>query len=277
MSMKKKAILLTVVILFSVGPLALAQQGELSGTYELTYMSRYIWRGFDVYENNHSAIQPLSLDLDLYGTGFGVKLFWSRAVGSGFENTEEMDVFLYYANKIYEDETYATNYKIAWGYYGYPDEPRSGSPTGQAADFQEFLVSLSWPKLCPAGLVPSYTVIAMWPSEGKSVYNDNGGWLHIFGIGYDLTVPELTPELSEQVVHLSADLVYNDGVGASYAPGGNGSVDHDWSHFVFGISTDFDLGNNLAFCPGLYFQASMDDSVNDHDETWVSLSLKYKF
>lgn len=269
--MKKNAILLTVVILFSVGPPALAQQGDLSGTYELTYMSRYIWRGFDVYEDNHSAIQPLSLDLNLFDTGLGLKIFWSRAWSAGHENTEEMDVALYYDNDIYEDEVYATNYRLAWGYYGYPDEPRS------VRDFQEFLVSLSWPKLCPAGVVPSYTVVAMWPSEGDSTYNENGGLLHIFGIGYDLTVPELTPEISEQVVHLSADLVYNDGVGASYAPGENGSVDHDWSHFVFGASTDFDLGNNLAFCPGLYYQASMDDSVNEHDETWVSLSLKYKF
>jgi hypothetical protein len=115
----------------------------------------------------------------------------------------------------------------------------------------------------------------MWPAEGGAVLNDNGGWLHILGIGYDLTVPELVPELPEQVLHLSANLVYNDGVGGAYVP--NGSVDHDWSHFVFGASTDFDLGNNLAFCPGLYYQASMEDTVNSNDETWVSLSLKYKF
>jgi len=267
--MKKEVILLTVVILFSVGSLALAQDGEISGTYELNYSSRYIWRGFDVYEDNHSAFRPLSLDLNIGDTGFGVKVFWSRATGSGHENAEEMDVSLYYDNVIYEDETYATNYRLAWGYYGYPDEPRS------VRDFQEFLLSLSWPEICPAGVVPSYTIVRMWASEGGSPSNADGGWLHILGVGYDLTVPELVPELGEQVVHLSGDLVYNDGVGAGYAA--NGTVDSDWSHFVFGISTDFDLGNNLAFSPGLYFQASMDDSVNEHDETWVSLSLKYKF
>jgi hypothetical protein len=267
--MKNGVICLTVVILLSVGTLAQAQEGGISGTYELTYMSRYIWRGFDVYEDNHSAFQPLSLDLNLCDTGFGLKVFWSRPTGSGNENLEEMDIALYYDNNIYEDEIYATNYRLAWGYYGYPDEPRS------ARDFQEFLLSLSWPELCPAGVVPSYTIVRMWPSEGESATNANGGWLHILGVGYDLTVPEMVPEIPEQVVHLSADLVYNDGVGAGYAA--NGTVDSDWSHFVFGVSTDFDLGNNLALCPGLYFQASMDDSVNDDDEVWVSLSLKYKF
>ena len=266
--MNKHALLLTVVILLGIGTLAQAQEG-ISGTYEITYLSKYIWRGFDVYDDDHSAIQPLSLDLDLYGTGFGVKLFLSRAWNAGHENTEEIDVALYYTNEIYEDEMYATNYKIAWGYYGYPDEPRS------VRDFQEFLISLSWPEICPAGVVPSYTIVRMWPSEGESARNDNGGWLHILGVGYDLTVPELTPEISEQVVHLSADLVYNGGVGAGYAA--NGSVDHDWSHLVFGISTEYDLGNNLTFCPGLYFQASMEDTVNNDDETWIGLSLKYKF
>lgn len=267
--MKKEVILLTVVILFSVGTLAQAQEGELSGTYELNYSSRYIWRGFDIYEDNHSAIRPLSLDLNIGDTGLGLQVFWSRAMSSGKENVEEMDVSLYYDNVIYEDETYATNYRLAWGYYGYPDEPRS------ERDFQEFLVSFSWPELCPAGFVPSYTIVRMWASEGGSARNANGGWLHILGIGYDLTVPELVPELPEQVLHLSGSLVYNGGVGAGYAA--NGTVDHDWSHFLFGVSTDFDLGNNLAFSPGLYYQASMDDSVNDSDETWVSLSLKYKF
>ena len=267
--MKKQAILLTVVTLLSVGALAQAQEGEISATYELSYSSRYIWRGFDVYEDNHSAIQPLSLDVDILGTGLGLKVFWSRATGSGFENVEEMDLAIYYDNDIYEDEMYATNYRLAWGYYGYPDEPRS------ERDFQEFLVSLSWPKICPAGFVPSYTVVRMWPSEGQSAVNANGGWLHILGLGYDMTVPEMVPEIPEQVLHLSANLVYNGGVGAGYAA--NGSVDHDWSHLVFGVSTDVDLGDNLAFCPGLYYQASMDDSVNDSDETWISLSLKYKF
>jgi len=272
MSMKKKAILLTVVILFSVGTLAQAQEGELSATYEITYLSRYIWRGIDVYEDNHSAIRPAVLDVDLYGTGLGVKVFWSRATGSGHENVEEFDLTLCYGNDIYEGETYATNYKLGWTNYTYTDEPRS------QRGFQEFFASLSWPEICPAGIVPSYTVVCMWPSEGNSALNGNGGWLHIIGLGYDLTVPELAPEIPEQVVHLSANLVYNGGVGGGYTPtAANGTVDHDWSHLVFGASTEFDLGNNLTFCPGLYYQASMEDSVNEHDETWVSLSLKYKF
>lgn len=265
--MKKKAILLTVVILFSTGPLALAQDGGVSGTANLTYVSKYIWRGFDIYGND-SGIQ-MGANLNLADTGYGMKAFWSRANESGFENTEEFDITLFFNNLVYEDEMYALNYTFAWTYYSYPDEPKT------VRNYQEFLLSLAFPKICPAGFVPSYTIVRMWPAKSGAALNDNGGWLHMLGIGYDLTLPPLIPELPEQVLHLSGSLVYNDGVGAAYVP--NGSVDHDWSHFLFGATTDFDLGYNFALCPGLYYQASMEDTVNDDDEFWVSLSLKYKF
>jgi len=264
----KKGILLAAAILLSAAGFAQAQDGELSGTFDLTFLSSYIWRGFDVYSENHPAIQP-SINLDLYGTGIGVNLLHSMALSDGHENDEGVNFTLYYGNDLFEGQTYATNYKLGWVYYNYPDEPV------RAAHMQEFFASLSWPEMCATGIVPSYTIVYMWPAEEGSPMNDNGGWLHMLGMGYDMTVPPLVPELPEQVLHLSAHLVYNSGVGAAYAP--NGTVDHDWSHFLFGASTEFDLGNNLAFCPGLYYQASMEDTVNSEDETWVSLSLKYKF
>lgn len=273
--MKKNGILLVAVILLSTVGLVQAQEGELHGTFDITYLNNYIWRGFDIYEDDHSAIQP-SIDLDLYGTGFGVNILMSRANGSGYENAEELDVTLHYSNSLFESETYATDYKVGWVYYTFPDEPRSGSTTGQAADMQELFAALSLPEICPAGIVPSYTIVCMWPSEGGSSVSENGGWAHIFGLGYDLTVAGLVPDIPEQVLHLSLEFVYNDGVAPGPVTTG-ANVDHDWSHAVLGVSTDFDLGNNLTFTPSAYYQASMDDSVNDEDETWLSLSMKYKF
>jgi hypothetical protein len=86
-------------------------------------------------------------------------------------------------------------------------------------------------------------------------------------------MPGLTSETPEQILNFHTEFVYNDGVG----PAGQ-NVDHDWSNIVFGISTDFDLGNNLTFTPGVYHQVTMDKSVNpDQDETWATLSMKYAF
>jgi len=55
------------------------------------------------------------------------------------------------------------------------------------------------------------------------------------------------------------------------------TVDHDWSHVVFGASTDYKLAENTYLTPGMYFQKSMDDSVNKSNEFWVKLGVKYLF
>lgn len=272
----KKGILLIAVILLSTAGLVQAQEDQLGATLDVTYLSSYIWRGFDYYADDHSAIQP-SIDIDLYGTGFGVKTRYSRAISGGYENAQRISVALYYGDTIFAGEPSVINYKIGWVYYGFPDEPRGGSARGQAADMQEFFGAFSWPEICPGGIVPSYTVLTMYPSEGDSTTRKNAGWAHIFGLGYDLTVPAILPETTEQVVHLSAVIIYNDGVAPGVVTGAaSGTIDHDWSHIVWGASTSFDCGAG-AFTPAVYYQTSMEDTVNSEDEFWVSLSYTVSF
>ena len=73
----KKVILIAAVCLFAAAGLAQAEVGELHGVIDLTFQSKYIWRGFDVY-GDKSAIQP-SNDLDLFGSGFGLNITGHRA------------------------------------------------------------------------------------------------------------------------------------------------------------------------------------------------------
>ena len=259
----KKVILLTAVILLSATTFAQAQE-ELTGTVDVTYLSQYIWRGFEMY-GNQSAIQP-SINLDLYGTGLGLKVLWSRANSSGYESEEELDFTLSYSNSLYEYETYATDYQVGWMYYTFPDGPSKGETVSD--DWQEMFATLSWPEIFPEGVVPSYTVIKMWNSEEYSPANGISGWLHILGASYDLPIEGLLPDTPEQILNLSAALVYNDGVGG---------VDRDWSHAVFGVSTGFDLGNDCTFTPGLYYQSSMEDTVNRSDEFWATVGVSYAF
>ncbi len=259
----KKLILLTAVILLSATTFVQAQD-ELTGTVDVTYLSQYIWRGFEMYDNQ-SAIQP-SIDLDLYGTGLGLKVFWSRANSSGYELWEELDLTLYYGNSLYEYETYATDYTVGWMYYHFPDGPDEGETVSD--DLQEFFVTLSWPEICPEGVVPSYTVIKMWTSESNSPSAVVSGWLHVLGLGYDLPVEGLLPDTPEQILHLSAATVYNDEVFNS---------ESDWSHAVFGVSTGFDLGNDCTLTPGVYYQSSWEDEVNESDEFWCSVGVSYAF
>ncbi len=262
--MNKLRIVLSVVILLSLAGLAQAEEAELGITFDTTYVSKYIWHGFNYYGHDNSAIQP-SIDVDRWGTGFGITLWHSRANRGRFRDLEEFDYILYYGNSVFEDTACATDYTFSWLYYDYTDAPTKDS------DLQEFIMQLSWPNMLPGGSVPNYYLGRLWPAKsGSTALKDIGGWVHVLGLGYDWTMPGILPGDSEQIVSLIADLTYNDGYGGA-------GVDHDWSHATLGASTSFQIADNLTFTPAVYYQISMEDSVNKEDEVWTALSLTYKF
>jgi len=264
----KRVILMAVVCLLAAAGLAKAQAGELSGMVDVTYQSKYIWRGFDVY-GDKSAIQS-SVNLDLFGTGFGVSVMGHRANSSGYELGERWDYYAYYGNKLFEDELYAINWRLGYVYYNFPD---LSSHKRGSADLQEIHWILSWPNALPVkGLVPTYILVKLWPSNAGSLQRETSGFAHIFMLDYGLPIAGILPDTDEQVLRFHSELVFNDGV---HPAGGN--ADHDWSNIVFGVETDFALDSNFSLTPGIYHQISMDDSVNDEDETWANLSLRYKF
>ena len=283
----KKKMLIGTTILLVVASLGYAQEPELHGSVDITYLSKYVWRGFDIYDDK-SAIQP-SVDVDLFGTGFGVSVMGHRANSSEFENGERWDYTLYYGNRLFDGESYATNYRLGYVYYNYPDNTgtKAQGPQCGSFDLQEIHAVLSWPEILPAkGLVPSYVLVKLWPSNSSSSVGSRAatpagvrtrgtasGFAHIFMLDYGLPVPNLLPNAPAQLLNFHSEAVFNDGVGPNGA-----NVDHDWTNIVFGVSTGFELSSNLALTPGLYYQRTMDDSVNpDQDETWVSLGMSYKF
>lgn len=274
----KKGILVGAVVLLTAVSLGYAQDRELHGSIDVTYSSKYIWRGFDIFDDK-SAIHP-SVDLDLFGTGFGFNAVAHRANSGEFENSERWDYTVYYTGSLFQGEPYATNYRLDYVYYNYPD---MSAHTTKSTDLQEINTIFSWPNLLPVeGLVPSYVLVKLWPSNSGTIVGSpappmgtNGtasGWAHIFMLDYGL--PIICPVTNmERTLNLHSEFIYNDGVGPNGA-----AVDHEWSNAVFGISTNIDIADDLVFTPGVYHQVTMDKSVNpDKDETWVSLSMKYKF
>ena len=86
-------------------------------------------------------------------------------------------------------------------------------------------------------------------------------------------------EKPEQILKFHVETVYNAGVDPRPA---GGYTDHDWTHVMFGVSTDFDLGNSVIFTPALYHQITMEDDKEsgvspDHEITWAAATIKYKF
>ena len=203
-----------------------------------------------------------------------------RANSSGYENAERWDYTLYYQNGLFQDQAYAMMYRLGWVYYNYPDLRSS------QADLQEIHTVLSFPKMIPCGIVPSYVLVKLWPNSSGSLVAKKvdlsilqpsrgtaSGWAHIFMLDYPLKVGGILPETPEQVFNLHTELVFNDGVG----PAGQ-DVDSDWSNVVFGVSTGFKLSEELVLTPGVYHQITMEKTVNDDkDETWATFSLTYKF
>ena len=268
----KKTFLLIAVILMSTAGMVQAQEEQLGVTMDVTYLSRYIWRGFDLATDNHSAIQP-SIDLDLWGTGFGLNIWYTQS--NQHVEDQELDFTLSYGDTFCEGQSCVTDYKLGWMYYSYPDAPRNrynGSTTLGGKDAQEIFASFSWPEICPMGIVPSYTYIYMWQADGGngSNFRKAEGAIHVLSLGYDVAVSAILPDTTEQVINLSAAATYNDGTGGA-------TVEHDWSHIVWGASTKVPLAENLTFTPGLFYQTSMEDTVNTEDEYWTSLSLTYTF
>ena len=256
--MKKKGILVGAVILLSVASVGQAQE-ELGVTLDVTWVSKYIWRGIDRMDDK-ASLQP-SIDLDLYGSGFSINIWTAQPCSGGAVNAEEWDYAVTYSNSLFDGEAYKTDYAVSYIYYNFPDN------AAKDTDAQEFNVAFSWPEICPFGVVPSYTLIRMWPSRGGGAAKELGGYIHVFGLDYGLTLAEL----GDQTLNLKWAAVYNDGTGL-----GNGSVDHDWSHILWGISTAFPVGPG-TFTPAVYYQTSMDDSVNTEDEFWTGLSYTVTF
>jgi hypothetical protein len=228
------------------------------------------------------------------GSGFGLRLDEHQANASGYEIGKRWDYSLYYRNALGEaEDQFLTAYQIAYVYYNFPKLGQGettfsgGRPSHISADLQEINALLSWPNITGVkGLVPRYCLVKLWSSTENSATGENNiyggsanGFAHIFMLDYALPVPGFTSETPEQVLNFHTELVYNDGVD----PRPFGAYkSHDWTNIVFGVSTDFDLGSNVFFTPGVFYQITMEDDDNkgvspDHDMIWATMTVLYKF
>ena len=264
--MKKELLLLAALVLFVAAGVASAVEtasGDLGIEVDFTWVSKYIWRGIDRLDDK-AAFQP-SINFDLFDSGWSFNVWYSTAgssKGGGSKSTvdaEEFNYALTYSNTVCEGQAWQTDYAASYIYYDFPDMD------SKDADIQEFNIDFSWPEICPFGTVPSYTLVYLWGAEGGGDARDIGGFIHVFGISKDIEVAGLENPLS-----FSWDLTYNDDAGAA-------DIDHDFSHQTFGLSTSFDGIGSGTLTPGVYYQVSMEDTVNTQDEFWTGISYSLSF
>ena len=277
--MIKKGMLLMAVVLLSTTGFVRAEptRDDIGVSVSGTYLSRYIWYGFDLFRDDHSGFQG-SANFDLYGTGWLFDVRWTRPNSGGYENWEQLDYTLSYGGTMNPDSSWATNWRVGWRYYNHPDGPIRGSDgCSMDIDRQEFFGTFAWPEIAGCGVVPSYTVVYVKPEESgrksdgcpNSFWRQGGGFIQVLGLAKEVDAGALGSR-PDQKIRLSADLVHNGSVGGR-------DVDHDWSHVNWGIQTTVPVGENTSFTPGIVYQTTMDKSVNwgDGDEWWFFLTLTH--
>ncbi len=260
----------------SAKPIATAQnESDMAFTLDASYVTKYIWRGFDVLDDK-AAFQP-SANLDM-GNGWNFNV-WSSFAGASKNDGDvstvdatQMNYTVSYKNTFGEN-CFVTNYNIGWRYYDWVkiDSKNGDNENSSLQDMQEGFVELEWPNIIGQGFVPRYAYYHMWQARGDSGHTFGQGPIHDLGLDYNWTFEQM-PELP---MKFSTDAVYNDGTGYSNNADG---VDSDWSHILWGLSTNFKCPlTGAKITPAVWYQTSMDDSVNENDELFGGISYALTF
>ena len=257
--MKRTFLFITVITLLTASRTQ-SQEKQLGVTFDLTYLSKWLSKGVEAY-GSHGALFK-SIDLDLWETGFGFQVIHRNAFGSGYVDQQRFDYRPYYKGIVFEDAPYAMSFNLSTEYEHYPRRDRKSANTTW-----EWIFAFSWPEILPQGFIPSYIAHYEY-AAGENYTKQNGadippGWVHRFILGYELKALE-----NAEPLLLTSELAYTDGLGGA---------GHDWSYATFGASTELKISDNITFLPGIYYQISMEDSVNTNNEIYTVLGLKYEF
>jgi hypothetical protein len=265
--MKVKVAFLAIVLLS--GFVAAADWEENEVVLDITYASKYLWRGIDRLDDV-SAWQPSITMPNINGSGFTAQVWMSYAGGGGSGrgvnsrvDATEYDYILAYDFSMWKDERYVTDVHANFIYYDFTDAPN------KLADAQELGADFSWPCLMKCGWTPHYYVGRIWAAKSDSLLNrgpDYNGWVHILGLAYEFTTCPMDG-VGSMPIKLTADAVFNDGYAAASS---------DWSHITWGAQTEWMMGS-AKVAPGVYYQTSMEDTVNTEDELYTMVSVSWTF
>lgn len=228
--------------------------------------SNHIWHGYDL--NSHivegAPANPSNrlildggkptwywapmLDATVGGTSFHANI-------QGFLHAGEWEERNSFNYMFYWDQLYQEFFQLRFGYNYYDFQH-------EKADWANFHEAFAGVVLPAFPLRPSYHIFHDW--YDSDIFDNGAGNFHVFGLSEALPAPLLITPNCYQEFTLSWDLWFNDGF--------NGA-DSDWSHSTLGIETDIPLGCGATLTPGVYYQSSFEESVNNNDECWAKVML----
>lgn len=262
--MLKKMFVVLVLSLFCFSTQAFAVQlGEqqVDITVSETFVSRYIWRGQDLYGQNDGAHQP-SIDIVapevLFGVDVGVNLWASFPVDDGHEVGEEFDYTISFSRDVVE----GINASVGYTYFDFPNLGTS------VADVQEPWISVSVDKIPFLPLDISFSTFVGYDFDAEQGGHEDG-WYFSWGFGTDVPLPELALTQEGQSLSLGVTLWGTDGA-AGLKPSYVYATD-------LSVSTSYAVGA-LSISPSINYTINHEDAINSGDcEFWTGIELSYAF
>lgn len=236
--------------------------GPVTVGLEVDHVSRYVWRGYDLVEDNRPAVQPsgtvtwepaenLSLFADVWAS-YGVS-----EPDSG-NQWDEIDYTLGLEYALSE------GISLSLGHVFYHFPPLGGDSEGN--DTQEVYAGVD--AGCPHGLFASLYLYYD--------YDDGDGLYANLGVGYERDLAEgVSASLGADVGYMSYRRDADDG-GFYLDLDGDGFRGFSDANFKLGVSAD--LGYGLTLAETLTYTLPLDDAINGADrEVWTLTALSAAF
>lgn len=233
---------------------------EVVVTFTDSYVSRYIWRGQDLYSDNDGAHQP-SVDIAfpklLLGTDVALNVWGSFPISGGHEDGEELDYTLSFSRDISD----LFNVSAGFTYFDFPN-------TGQTADVSEPWLSLTLAKLPLLPIDVSLSGFIGYDLQATSGGPDEGIYFS-WGLDTELPLPQIALFQEGQTLALGVTNWGNDGV-ADLEPSSLYATE-------LAISTSYDL-SGFSISPNLHYTISHEEQINDgNEELWGGIEVSCSF
>ncbi|HBG61981.1 MAG TPA: hypothetical protein DDX37_09155 [Candidatus Omnitrophica bacterium] len=260
MKTKLLVLLQLLAILFGSNVFALEMGNQkVNITVTQSYVSRYIWRGMDLYSDDDSAYQP-SLDVSLpkafKNTDISFNVWGSFPTSSGHEIATELD---YSIKAAHDFEVF----NLSTGYI-YIDYPKANN----FLDINEYWGSFSLFKIPVLPIDISLNLFAAYETEATKGGSENG-WYYSWGFGTKMPLPKSYVTQEGQAISFGITNWGNDGV-AGLKPSSLYATD-------FSLLTSYTI-KRFTFTPAFHYVANYNDDINNGDsEVWGGIDISYSF
>ncbi len=264
--MKKKLVLVLGIVLLIFATLAAeipafeVGEKDIEVTLSNTFVSRYIWRGHDVYSDNDAAYQPsvdISIPEFIFDSDLSLNIWGAFPLHEGHETVTELDYTLTFARTIAD----MLDISLGYTYFDYPK-------ANDKSDVQEPWAAITLNKIPSLPLDVSFTVFAGYDYEVTSSGPEEG-WYYSWGFDTELLLPKVVIFQDGQSLAVGITNWGNDGV-AGLKPSSFYATE-------IGLSTSYAF-KSFSVTPSINYTINYEDEINSgEDEIWTGMDISYIF